>query len=213
MKMYALALTGVGAFAFAGAAQADFTGASIVNMGSLNPNGGTTYQIFANFDSPNDVVLAVSGNAGVSALIYDGGELVQNQLIPNSQLGDVPTAGIVGDGDSWVSIGDPSTQNTAFSPDFLGGNGSSSVINGTYFIQDDNGGYFDQNPGSEEGGGSVLIAQFTMDGDFSYQGTVDYNDADDGLTSMGFSVTTVPAPGAMALLGLAGLAGTRRRRA
>ena len=64
-------------------------------------------------------------------------------------------------GDSWVTLGDPKTHNTAFSPNFLGGNGMDSVIKGTRFVQLDNGGYFDENPGSMElpDGNAVQISQ------------------------------------------------------
>ena len=76
----------------------------------------------------------------------------------------------------------------------------------------EDGGYFDQNPATAENGGSVLVAQFTMNGGFSFQGTVDYNDSSGGLSSDAFAVSVVPAPGAMLLLALAGLVGQNRRR-
>ena len=196
--------------AFTMSAQADVS-ASIVNLGDVGA-GGNTYQVFVNLDAA-ETLLAVGGNAAVSSLIFDAsGDLIQNQLIPGA-LGDSPTTGIVQAGDSWVTIGDPSSHNTAFSPGFAGGDGVASVINGSYFEHLDNGGYFDQNPGTAEMG-SVLIAQFTLaEGDtFSYQGTASYNDAGGTLTSAAFAVTTVPTPGALALLGLAGLASRRRRR-
>jgi hypothetical protein len=58
-----------------------------------------------------------------------------------------------------------------------------------------------------------VIAQFTIAaGEVGmYEGTVDWQGQGAGFTSDTFSVM-VPAPGAMALLGLAGLAGSRRRR-
>jgi hypothetical protein len=87
------------------------------------------------------------------------------------------------------------------------------VINGTSFIQEDNGGWFDFDPGTVENGGEILIAQFTIAdgaGPVVFTGTVDYTPGGEGdFVSEAFFI---PAPGAAALLGLAGLAGTRRRR-
>ncbi|HCV24089.1 MAG TPA: hypothetical protein DGN59_11570, partial [Candidatus Latescibacteria bacterium] len=84
--------------------------------------------------------------------------------------------------------------------------------NGTFFVTP-------VDPQGEEQGGRVLIAQFTT---FSGSGAYDiafsagFQGKDDaGVTwQSGHSVMiAVPAPGAVALLGLAGLAGRRRRRA
>lgn len=215
MKKFVLA--GAAALAAAGAASAGYTGATVMDMGELIP-GTTTYRIFVNFDSPDDRLLAISGNDQVSPLRYQGAELVQNAPgLEGLQIQDVPFAA-AGPGDSWVTIGgdvDNGMSDTAFSPGFLGGNGSNSVINGSFFEQLDNGGYFDFNPGTPENGGSVIIAQFTIaqGATATYEGTVDFVPAGGlGATSVAMGLVTIPAPGAVALLGLAGLAGTRRRR-
>ena len=57
-----------------------------------------------------------------------------------------------------------------------------------------------------------MIAQFTIAGDWEYGGTGDWTAGGAGASNTAFYVSTVvPAPGALALLGLAGLAGRRRR--
>ena len=88
------------------------------------------------------------------------------------------------------------------------------VIRGSSFTWEDNGGYFDSDPGSGafDSGSGILIAQLTVASgeDVTFGGTASFN-SDTGDLSFGeFSVTTVPAPGALALIGLAGL-GRRRR--
>ena len=212
MKKFALA--GACALAAAGAASADFTNVSVMSMGEIIP-GTTTYRIFANFDNVDDKVLAVS--ASQTALRWSGAELVQNAPgFESLDLQDKPFAASL-PGDSWVTIGgnvDAGTTDTTFSPGFLSpAFPGASVINGDFFEQLENGGYFDFDPGTAEAGGSVIIAQFTIAADAAgtYEGTVDWQGAGAGFTSNVFSVV-VPAPGAVALLGLAGLAGTRRRR-
>ena len=92
--------------------------------------------------------------------------------------------------------------------------GNGQVINGSSFIWENNGGYFDSDPGSGafDTGSGILIAQLTVASgeDITFGGTASFNSAAGELSFASFSVTTVPAPGALALLGLAGL-GRRRR--
>lgn len=219
MKVHAIA--GVGALALAGAASAAFTGASVMNMGDLG-TGTTSWQVFMNYDNPADAQLAINGNASVASLVFNGYAnedlsggpmaLVQNSLLA-TQLSDYPS-GVNLPGDSWVTIGGAGVggdNQTSFSPGFLGGGSAIESIAGTSFSQADNGGYFDSDPTSVSAGGQVLVAQFTVGG-FTYSGTTSYAAAGAGATQEAFSVTTgVPAPGALALLGLAGLASRRRR--
>ena len=215
MKKFALA--GACALAAAGAASADFTNVSVMSMGEIIP-GTTTYRIFANFDNVDDKVLAVS--ASQAPLRWSGAMLVQNAPgFETLDLQDKPFAASL-PGDSWVTIGgnfEAGLTDTTFSPGFLSPTfPGASVINGTFFEQLDNGGYFDFNPGTPEAGGSVLVAQFTIatGSTATYEATVDYVLAGQlGATSVAMGTVVIPAPGAVALLGLAGLAGTRRRRA
>jgi MYXO-CTERM domain-containing protein len=59
----------------------------------------------------------------------------------------------------------------------------------------------------------VLIGRFSFEGDFTLAGSTLLTSWNQGLGTPGQAtgVTVVPAPGALALLGLAGLAGRRRR--
>ena len=194
-------------------ASADFVGASYTEE-VINP-GEVTYKIFLNYDNPLDKLLAVSGNANVSALqLTASSDLIQKHLVP-AVPADVPGA-LAQPGDSWVTIGegDANGGETQFSPGFLEGQGDAfgALISGDGFLQADNGGYFDSNPSTSVEGTSILIAQFTFaaGSTWTYTGTSDFNANGTDLTSAAFSVTNVPAPSALALLGLAGL-GRRRR--
>ena len=191
-------------------ASADFVNASFTQA-SLDA-GEVTYRIFLNYSSPLDKQLAVSGNAQFSALSLNASSpLINKHLVPTVPA-DVPGP-LALPGDSWLTIGDEATQETNFSPAFLEDNEvDGAVVNGSSFSQADNGGYFDSNPSSAEVGGSILIAQFTFaEGTtWTYTGTSDFNAGGDTLTNVAFSVSNVPAPGALALLGLAGF-GRRRR--
>ena len=195
-------------------ASADFAGASFTEE-VINP-GEVTYKIFLNYNNPLDKQLAVSGNSAFSALqLSASSELIQKHLVPNAPT-DVPTAALSLPGDSWVTIGEGTANGgeTQFSPGFLAGqaDGFGALISGDGFLQADNGGYFDSNPSTSVEGTSILVAQFTFaeGSTWTYTGTSDYNAGGTDLNSAAFSVTNVPAPGALALLGLAGL-GRRRR--
>jgi len=212
-----LALIGVSVLGVAGMANADYVSTTISNLGDLG-GGSDTYRVFVNFDAPDDALLAVGGLPSVGGLSFSStGALVNSSLFGGLQDEDKPQpAGISDAWDSWLSVGDPSTQNTSFSPGFAGGDGVSSVVNGSSFSETD-GGYFDSDPTSVEGGvGALAIAQFTISGggDFTYSAVASWRDdtlpGGEFFNSV-FSVTTVPAPGALALLGLAGFAGRRRR--
>ena len=199
-----------------GSAFADFDGASFTVESAVA--GYDTYKVFLNFTSPADKLLAINGDVagGYSALSYDGGELY-NVLLAGALPDDVGAyAAIPGfEGDSYVTIGGQSGD-TSFSPGFLDDNADvfGTKIRGTSFTWENNGGYFDSNPGSGafDSGSGILIAQLTVASgeDITFGGTASFNSEAGDLTFASFSVTTVPAPGALALLGLAGL-GRRRR--
>ncbi|MFK7960437.1 MAG: hypothetical protein AB8G96_07915 [Phycisphaerales bacterium] len=215
------AIAGLAAVAASGVASADFTSVTAIATETTTQGEATvTYLLFANFDNPVDRLLAISGNDTVSPLMFTADRpLVQDTTIfIGTGLHDTPAvAAIAGANDSWVTIGGDYANgfsDTSFSPGFLGG-GPGDLISGSSFVQETNGGYFDENPGTTENGGTVAIAQFTLAADVSvaeYMGTVDYVNAAGEQISEAFSINLIPAPGALALLGLAGLAGTRRRR-
>jgi len=211
-----IALAGAGVLALGAAANADFVDVSVVNAGDLGA-GANSYQIFVNFDAVDDTLLAVGGLVGNAALEFTSDvPLIQNAGVFDGLIQGDTRSLLDAGGDSWVNIGLAS--DTAFSPGFGGGDGALSVINGTSFSEAD-GGYFDQNPGTPEGGiGSTIIAQFTLDlapgQTATYSGLINWRD--DSLPSgqfiSSFFSVTIPGPGALAVLGLAGLAGSRRRR-
>ncbi|MEL7072620.1 MAG: hypothetical protein AAGK34_01150 [Planctomycetota bacterium] len=198
-----------------GSAFADFGSASYTVESAVA--GYDTYKIFLNFTSPADKLLAINGDVagGYSAISYEGGELY-NALFAgvladdNGQYAAFPGM----EGDSYFTIGGQT--DTSFSPGFLAGNtgADGSVVNGSSFSWENNGGYFDSDPGSGafDSGSGILVAQLTVASgeDITFGGTASYNSEAGDLTFASFSVTTVPAPGALALLGLAGL-GRRRR--
>lgn len=200
-----------------GSAFADFGSASYTVESAVS--GYDTYKIFLNFTSPADKLLAINGDVsgGYSAISYEGGELY-NALFAGVLTDDngqyASFAGM--EGDSYVTIGGQA--DTSFSPGFLANNtgADGSIINGSSFTWEDNGGYFDSDPGSGafDTGSGILVAQLTVASgeDITFGGTASYNSEAGELSFASFSVTTVPvpAPGALALIGLAGL-GRRRR--
>ena len=81
-----------------------------------------------------------------------------------------------------------------------------ALISGDGFLQADNG----VEPLDLRRRHPILIAQFTF-AEGTYTGTSDFNAGGTDLTNAAFSVSNIPAPGALALpSGLAGL-GRRRR--
>jgi hypothetical protein len=193
----------------AASTQADFSGVTFTAEDDVIA-GATTYRFFMNFDSPADALLAVSGNADYSAFrITSETGLINNELLP-SRMGDVENiSAITGAGDSYFANWDG---DVSFSPDFVVSGSSAQILStgATLLEQLDNGGVFDSNPTSQLTG-SVFFMQLSVaqDSQLTVEGTVDYKSAAGFLQSESMSVT-VPAPGALALLGLASL-GRRRR--
>ena len=104
---------------------------------------------------------------------------------------------------------------TDYTPGFAGAAGGLNVIKGNALNEVD-GLVFDSDPTTPIFGPDVVLAQFTLpEGNgFRLEGIVAWlppGGGGDFIVSV-FKVNNIPAPGALALLGLAGLAGARRRR-
>jgi len=213
-NMKLLSLT-VGSLVLASTATADFGGFTFTE----NANAyGVTYQIFVELDA-GDELNAVSGNDVDSLVIGSDSGFMQATMfgahwntindVNEGAFGFVPSL----EYDSWIGIGyAPQGTDMATSPgfDFSGfetGN-NLETANCAWYLT----------PGMAQGyevGGSVLIGQFTVAAGDHVYGTVNLQGRNaDGSAwdAIGVSFDTIPAPGALALLGLAGLAARRRRK-
>ncbi len=204
--LIALGLAAGLAAATGGTASAAFTGVSVQDLGNVTGDGfSSTYQVFLEFDDPADVVLGLFGTAetplSYATLSGDGTLLLAGDDI--AQPGSLPGA-------SWLTIG--LADDLSFSPGFGGG------APGPYFVGDawsyDGGGIFDENLSTPITGGSVIVAQFTIDAGavVQFAGNVAWTPAGGGGPSESPFSVVIPGPGAAALLGLAGLLGAGRRR-
>ena len=195
-------------------ATADFQGFSIETSDS-GMGLGTTYQIYADVDAGNQLN-AVYGDGSVTLDVHVvNGSFYQNmfggntsQNINPARYGAFPSLMY----DSWVTIGlddqvGNALNNIGIDWSAFEGGGAIVTSDGSWFATPDDAQVF-------EVGGRVLIGQFTTTGD-GVEGTINMQGKEaDGTTNwnaLGAYFNTVPAPGAIALLGLAGLVGRRRR--
>ena len=213
-----------GALTLAGLAHATpFQGFTIESLGDMGY--GETYRMYVNIDAGTRID-AVFGNAAGSMQISaaSGMSFYQNGLggptstAINSAF--FPLAASL-EWDSYVSIGALHANGYPFPENKLldiGVDFSSFEAGGA--IDSSNGSWF-VTPADPQGGelmGMVFIGQFTVvggsgDGYADLLGQISLQGKDiDGNTWQEIGVTWVPAPGALALLGFAGLAGRRRRR-
>ncbi|MCH2153036.1 MAG: hypothetical protein MK089_06810 [Phycisphaerales bacterium] len=189
---------------------------------------GNSYRLYANLDAGARID-AVYGNsvATLSIAAAEGLSFYQNsaggntsQAINSAFFMFVPAM----EWDSYVSIGALYQNGDPF-----GGNNLNDIgIDWSNFaaggaLETDNGSWFvtPEDPQGSELGGRVFLGQFTVAGGtgVGYEdvvGSVNLQgkDADGNTwTETGATWAPIPAPGALALLGLAGIAGSRRRRA
>jgi hypothetical protein len=218
MNKSTLSLTIVAGSLIASSAMADYTGLTSVN--SDNGDGTWTAQIYANFSAATDELDAVFGDAQNALSISTSGMFYQNALggatsnsINPALIPLFPSLAL----DSWVTIGlSDQTDNAMLNigidfTDFNAG-GSISTDNGSWFATPDD-------PQVLAGADlRVLVGQFTMMGmDDNVSGVLNLQGkAGDFVTfqarDQAFDFSMVPAPGALALLGLAGVASRRRRK-
>ncbi len=222
-----LGLAGMGSLLVAGKASADLIDVSIEASPFQHPDGDVwdTWRVVAHFDNLEDQIAAV---VGPLFFFTGGGDMYNQEAFPNLPPNDFPSAAIGGElFDSYVTIGATDfPHNVQFTPDFLGDWGGEpppiSVIKGSSFSESDGAWFFIGGPTLvAPWDGNVVVAQFTvLQGvGFHLEGNIGWVDAPPpGLGGGGeilidpFVVDNIPAPGALALFGLAGLAGTRRRR-
>ena len=186
--------------------------------------------MYAQFDGTTDTVLNVFNsmisNSGGSAFYHNDFNTLSGQPGTWSiqQTANLPSLGLTPDNDSFVLIGGTygSANNTALDPSF-----SPS----TAPVPPANAGWFTSNPTALQGRVDsntlrTFVARFVKVGigtseSLMWAANIGYNQGlgtpaqfgyDNGQGSgPSISVAYVPAPGAIALLGLAGLAGRRRR--
>jgi hypothetical protein len=217
MKITTLSVFAVGSL-IATTAMADYTGLSYDPVD--NGDGTWTARIFANFDAETDELDAVFGDADNSLLITSGGNFYQNDF-GGATSADINPAlydafpSLVND--SWVTIGLEDNVGNAMMnigidwSDFEDNGGDISTDNGTWFATPDD-------PQVLAGADlRVMIGQFTMFGlDTHVSGVLNIQGkAGDFVTFQARDLVfdyALPAPGALALLGLAGVAGRRRRK-
>lgn len=226
MKRLSIFAGTVGTIAIASTAMAGLNGLSYDIHGMDLVDGTYTIRMYANMDA-GDRLDAVYGNSSSGFMIsmLDGASTYQNATYggPTSKSINSAFFPIVPslEWDSYVTIGCLYSDGTPFDNNALQdigidwsgfeAGGDVSSTNGTWFIT----------PADAQGGemgGRVLIGQFTIysgSGMYDMQFDAGFQGKDaDGVTwnSAGSIMVAVPAPGALALLGLAGIAGRRRRR-
>ncbi len=219
MKILGLAA----ALALVGAANADFTGYSVV---SSSVAGYNVYQVFGQFNGATDTVLnafqihAIAGSSlqgFVHADALTGGAPSTVAGTWNPQFVLAPGAAdsfvCIGGGTGFASgnstNGDPGWGAAGFNQTGIPDGATAGVA-----------GWFNSNPPNLQGrvnaSGQTLLGQFVLAvGDTAgrtFFMKVGYNSGVAGApVQFGEGLFSLPTPGAVALLGLAGLAGRRRR--
>ncbi len=212
-------------------AHADYTGIQWAEVDQGQPEGIRVYQVYATFDNPDDRLLGIIGDANNPLSIFTdspggfhqtGAAQLGSDLAPAATFTAIFPELLY---DSFVTIGlgagYDGENTTGLTPGWF--DLVSPGFNSTGNIGPAAEGWFNGNPdntqGAPDGDGLVMIAQLSVNaGSASFiDGSslvVGWNDAGGNTvqTPDNFFIP-VPAPGALALLGLAGLAGTRRRRA
>ena len=239
MKKQVLYMATVLALAVSNSASADLVDVNWQLSPYQHPDGlHTTFQLYASFSNAFDEITAVSGRPGqdVNTLAFwtfdssgipgSGGDLYNQELFYGDQLNDFPSTALGGERyDTYVTIGATDfPHNTLFTPDFLCCDYPpwAMLIFGSQFYTSDGAWFFfgapplvGDLPDAVKGNETfdIVIAQFTVDAgsDVHLSGNIAWLSALSGFSETPFSITT-PAPGALALLGLAGLVGIRRSR-
>ena len=187
---------------------ADFVG--FEGEDSINSLGNNVVKMYAIFDDANNVLLNIFDSDIAGDYIHNDVQAgAGGTWSPNASL-DIPSFSD-SDNDSYVTIGygvgaEAATNGTSLDPNFGTGIGGTVPMNA---------GWFNGNPTSVISGDRILIGQFVFTSEltqFQFNGSVGYksDDADAGVL-FGNGSWSIPAPGALALLGLGGLVARNRR--
>ena len=223
MKMKTLSLlAGVSApLIMTTAASAGFVGVKTTIKD--NPFGLLVVNVYAIFDRPGeDAMVAVAGTPASPLLVQVEGGVFYNSPFGNNQAPNpafFPAFPSL-EYDTFVTIGKKTStgDTTLITPGFPPGG-----ISGAIFTTDQSGWAVtpfspQANPfdpvNSFPGNGQILLAQFSTANGTEIHGTFLLKFISNGVQGVQAYVgfTSIPAPGALALLGAAGLIGTRRRR-
>ena len=200
---------GVGSLILAGTATAGFEGLSAV---LVENDYYTTYDVYASVgDGRVDAVYGDGTN--VLSISVDGGSFIQSAFGGNTSM-DINAAFLPMfpslEYDSFVTIGLTNSTGNALNNigiDFSSfeAGGALSTDNGTWFVTPDD-------AQGDAVNGQVLLGRFSVTGG-DLVGSINLQGRDaDGTVWNADGVTWVPAPGALALLGIAGIASRRRRK-
>lgn len=194
----------------AASANAAFTGFTVESMGVIG--GRDVYRVFANFNAPTDIALNVLSHqvtAGTMNALHNDNDVLDDgpgTWSPSFTIGAAQRAN-----DSYVTITGltGSSALTNLDPSFGAGQGASIPFKGGWF-------HGANPPGVTVGAtGKLLLMQVALavgDAGYSASMQVGYKVSASATDPVfGSGSYTIPAPGAIALLGVAGLIGRRRR--
>ena len=212
---------GLGSLILAASASAGYAGltAETFNVSGTNILGQSwdldVVRLYVNLENTGDRLDSVFGSAdnnlviGTEASFYQNAAGGDSSLQINSALFGVYNSV---EYDTFVTIGNLSSTGDALlvqAVDFSNFDYEVSTENGTWTVTPDD-------PQGEGAGGLVLIGQFSFaagtGGIDSMYGNVNLQGKNADGSTWQVVDQWIPAPGALALLGLAGIAGRRRRR-
>ena len=216
--MNATFVSGVAAMAVASFASAGFTNLSVEQ--STNAQGNTVFKVFANFDN----VGLGTGQNWVFLNAYSFTTTAGSMNAFHSGAGDltwVPqgtaTAAHVGN-DSWVSAtGTHVGSGVALDPGFVEFDADGNPIPGVAEQIPNGAGWYDASPATANNvtANKIQLMQIVRAGGagglYTAAFSITYKVSGTTAALTGNGNFSVPAPGAVALMGLAGLTGRRRR--